>query len=50
MFYYSAAKNLQTGEDVAIKKVVNPFDSVRDAKRILREIRILRHFNHDNVN
>jgi hypothetical protein len=46
----SAAKNLQNGEDVAIKKVINPFDSVRDAKRILREIRILRHFSHDNVN
>jgi hypothetical protein len=25
------------------------FDDLEDAKRILREIRVLRHFNHENV-
>lgn len=36
-----AAKDLQTGEGVAIKKIKTAFDSVVDAKRILREIKIL---------
>jgi len=34
---------------VAIKKVVNAFDDLIDAKRILREIKMLRHFRHENV-
>jgi serine/threonine protein kinase len=34
---------------VAIKKVVNAFDDLIDAKRILREIKMLRHFKHENV-
>jgi len=34
---------------VAIKKVTNAFDDIIDAKRILREIKLLRHFDHDNI-
>ncbi|KAH9613151.1 hypothetical protein KSS87_008310 [Heliosperma pusillum] len=44
-----AAVNSQTGEEVAIKKVGNAFDNRVDAKRTLREIKLLRHMNHDNV-
>jgi hypothetical protein len=34
---------------VAIKKVSNAFQDLIDAKRILREMKLLRHFNHENV-
>ncbi len=36
-----AARDHKTNEDVAIKKITTAFDSVVDAKRILREIKIL---------
>ena len=54
-------ENTVTGERVAVKKIQNAFDDLIDAKRILRylgafsysmrlrEIKILRHFNHDNI-
>ena len=44
----SAQDNL-TGEKVAIKKISRAYDHLTDTKRTLREIRILRHFNHENV-
>ena len=31
------------------KKIKDAFDDLVDAKRIVREIRLLRHFNHDNI-
>lgn len=34
---------------MAIKKIPGVFDDLMDAKRIVREIRLLRHFNHENV-
>lgn len=34
---------------VAIKKVPNAFDDLVDAKRILREIKLLRYFDHENI-
>lgn len=34
---------------VAIKKIANAFDNHMDAKRTLREIKLLRHFDHENV-
>ncbi|CAM8889350.1 unnamed protein product [Rhodiola kirilowii] len=43
------AKNYETGEEVAIKKIGNAFDNRIDAKRTLREIKLLRHMDHDNV-
>jgi mitogen-activated protein kinase 1/3 len=33
----------------AVKKIQSAFDDLIDAKRILREIRLLRHFSHDNI-
>lgn len=48
-FLYSAAFNSETREEVAIKKIGNAFDNRIDAKRTLREIKLLRHMDHDNV-
>lgn len=45
----SAALNSETGEEVAIKKIGNAFDNRIDAKRTLREIKLLRHMDHENV-
>ncbi|KAG8496093.1 hypothetical protein CXB51_009187 [Gossypium anomalum] len=44
-----AAVNSQTHEEVAIKKIGNAFDNRIDAKRTLREIKLLRHMDHENV-
>ncbi|KAK3847633.1 MAG: MAP kinase [Linnemannia gamsii] len=45
-----AAKNTQTGEDVAIKKVTKVFEKAILAKRALREVKLLRHFSgHENI-
>ncbi|KAG0447092.1 hypothetical protein HPP92_028538 [Vanilla planifolia] len=41
--------NSQTREEVAIKKIGNAFDNRIDAKRTLREIKLLRHMNHENI-
>ncbi|CAA6656867.1 unnamed protein product [Spirodela intermedia] len=41
--------NSETGEMVAIKKIANAFDNHIDAKRTLREIKLLRHLDHENV-
>jgi len=37
------------GKQVAIKKVEKAFEDMVDAKRILREVRLMRHFDHPNV-
>ncbi|CAI0396942.1 unnamed protein product [Linum tenue] len=44
-----SALNSETGEHVAIKKIANAFDNKIDAKRTLREIKLLRHMDHENV-
>lgn len=36
-----AAHNKETGQKVAIKKIPDAFDDLIDAKRILREIKLL---------
>ncbi|KAL6508869.1 Mitogen-activated protein kinase 1 [Orobanche hederae] len=41
--------NTETNEMVAIKKIANAFDNYMDAKRTLREIKLLRHLDHENV-
>lgn len=41
--------NSETKEMVALKKIANAFDNYMDAKRTLREIKILRHFDHENI-
>ncbi|RLN20173.1 hypothetical protein BBJ28_00014807 [Nothophytophthora sp. Chile5] len=37
------------GESLAVKKITNIFEDLVDAKRILREVRLLHHFNHKNI-
>jgi len=44
-----SGRNVETGKTVAIKKIPKAFEDTIDCKRLLREIKILRHFHHDNV-
>jgi len=44
-----AAWDRRYNKKVAIKKCTNAFDDTVDAKRILREIKLLAHFRHDNI-
>lgn len=44
-----SALDTENGQKVAIKKITRAFDDLIDAKRILREITLLRKFSHDNV-
>jgi serine/threonine protein kinase len=45
-----SATDTVTGQKVAIKKISNVFEDLIDAKRILREIKLLRHLgDHENV-
>jgi mitogen-activated protein kinase 1/3 len=44
-----SGKDTETGTPVAIKKIPNAFEDTVDCKRLLREIKILRHFKHDNI-
>ncbi|KAJ0410656.1 hypothetical protein ATCC90586_003725 [Pythium insidiosum] len=44
-----AASDQVTGNSVAIKNIPKTFDDLVDAKRIVREIRLMRHLRHPNV-
>ncbi|KAM7437231.1 MAP kinase [Porites harrisoni] len=44
-----SATNVETGEQVAIKKLSRPFQTTMHAKRSFRELKLLRHMNHENV-
>eukprot|EP00296_Roombia_truncata_P000064 JP435722.1.p1 GENE.JP435722.1~~JP435722.1.p1 ORF type:complete len:369 (+),score=134.07 JP435722.1:42-1148(+) len=44
-----SCKDNKTGQKVAIKKIPNAFEDAQDVKRLLREIRLLRHFDHENI-
>eukprot|EP00030_Apusomonadida_sp_AF-17_P001581 a1887_57.p1 GENE.a1887_57~~a1887_57.p1 ORF type:complete len:410 (-),score=162.80 a1887_57:18-1220(-) len=44
-----AAKRVDTGDKVAIKKIGKVFEQVTEAKRTLREVKILRHLQHENI-
>lgn len=44
-----SAMDTRRDTKVAIKKVQGTFHDLIDAKRILREIKLLRHFRHENV-
>jgi mitogen-activated protein kinase 1/3 len=44
-----SALNKKTNQKVAIKKIPNAFDDLIDAKRIVREIKLLKFFNHENI-
>tara|TARA_R110002050_G_scaffold64764_1_gene140745 strand:- start:332 stop:796 length:465 start_codon:yes stop_codon:yes gene_type:complete len=47
--YCSSAKDLVLNRHVAIKKIQNAFRNLLDTKRILREIKLLRHLEHENI-
>ena len=44
-----AAKDNRTGRKVAVKKITKAFEVITIAKRTYRELKILRHFRHDNI-
>eukprot|EP00884_Botryococcus_braunii_P016956 jgi/Botrbrau1/3944/Bobra.0365s0019.1 len=44
-----SAKNLKTGQKVAIKKISNAFENLTDARRTLRELVLLRQLRHENI-
>ena len=48
-FNYSSATDNKTKTKVAIKKLARPFQSHVHAKRTYRELRMLRHMDHENV-
>jgi len=48
--FVCSADDTMTGQKVAIKKIKRVFNDLVDAKRILREIKLLRHFRyHENI-
>lgn len=48
--YFSSAVDKNTNHKVAIKKLSRPFQSAIHAKRTYRELRMLKHMQHENVN
>ncbi|CAH0482414.1 unnamed protein product [Peronospora belbahrii] len=44
-----SAANSRTGKTVAVKNIQRAFDDLTDAKRIVREIKLMRHLNHKCV-
>ncbi|KAE8726685.1 Mitogen-activated protein kinase 6 [Hibiscus syriacus] len=46
---FCSAFNSEANETVALKKIPNAFDNGFDARRTLREIKLLRHLGHENV-
>ena len=46
---FRSALDKETGNKVAIKKVTRAFEDPVDAKRILREIKLMKQFTHENV-
>lgn len=44
-----AATDLETNQKVAVKQVTHIFDSVLDAQRMCREIKILANIQHENI-
>jgi len=47
--YVASFKNNDTGEKLAVKKITDAFRDLIDGKRILREVKLLRQFNHENI-
>jgi len=42
-------KDTRTGEKIAVKKITNAYEDLVDGKRILREVKLLRQLDHDNI-
>lgn len=49
LFLCSSAFDTNNNVKVAIKKLARPFQSAVHAKRTYRELRLLKHMNHENV-
>jgi len=45
----SSAKDQLTGANVAIKKIMKPFSTPVLSKRTYRELKLLKHIQHENV-
>lgn len=43
------ARDPYTGQKVALKHIINAFTSITDARRIFREIKVMKHFMHPNI-
>lgn len=48
-FSFSSALDTNYNVKIAIKKLARPFQSAIHAKRTYRELRLLKHMNHENV-
>jgi len=44
-----AAIDTQTGEHVAVKRINNAFNDMVSCRKALREVRLMRHFEHENI-
>ena len=44
-----SCRDTTTGRKVAVKKVGDAFNDETDAKRTLRELKLLNHLNHENI-
>jgi len=44
-----AARHKRSQKKVAIKRIYNPYQNTQTAKYTFREIRIMRHFSHENI-
>lgn len=49
LIYISSAKDQLTGSSVAIKKIMKPFSTPVLSKRTYRELKLLKHIQHENV-
>jgi serine/threonine protein kinase len=49
VFSCSSAKDQLTGSSVAIKKIMKPFSTPVLSKRTYRELKLLKHIQHENV-
>jgi p38 MAP kinase len=46
---HSSSKDQLTGTSVAIKKIMKPFSTPVLSKRTYRELKLLKHLQHENV-
>lgn len=49
MKLHSSAKDQLTGASVAVKKIMKPFSTPVLAKRTYRELKLLKHIQHENI-
>lgn len=49
LIFKSSANDSVSNQQVAIKKLSQPFQSKIHCKRALREIKLLKHVKHDNI-